>query len=233
MNTSVPRSRRAILGAGLGAVAATIASAVPVSAAGDDGQPIDIGTTYSDVQSTTTLQNQTNDQPVLALSGQGIALEVGGRISVSAGGGIDIADGDIQVSDDTHFGSTVTINGDGIQVSYTTIVGTTITINGTGILITAKDATIECSSGYAGTGILGSDVAGVFGSEDTDAYAVGVRGESGTGRGGVFKGAKAQLRLLASTEARHPRSGALGDFFLDKNKRLWFCKGGRTWKQIA
>jgi hypothetical protein len=49
----------------------------------------------------------------------------------------------------------------------------------------------------------------------------------------VFKGGKAQLRLVPSTATTHPASGTLGDLFLDKNTRLWFCKGGSTWKQIA
>jgi hypothetical protein len=31
----------------------------------------------------------------------------------------------------------------------------------------------------------------------------------------------------------HPHSGSKGDFLVDKSARLWFCKGGTTWKQIA
>jgi hypothetical protein len=74
---------------------------------------------------------------------------------------------------------------------------------------------------------------GVFGSADQGASSVGVRGRSPTGRGGVLGGKLAQLRLVASTATTHPSSGQLGDLFLDKNKRLWFCKGGTTWKQLA
>jgi hypothetical protein len=43
----------------------------------------------------------------------------------------------------------------------------------------------------------------------------------------------AQLRLQASAASNHPRSGVLGDLFLDRTARLWFCKGGTSWKQIA
>ena len=43
----------------------------------------------------------------------------------------------------------------------------------------------------------------------------------------------AGCRYCPSTAATHPTSGALGDLFLDKNKRLWFCKGGSTSEQIA
>jgi hypothetical protein len=74
---------------------------------------------------------------------------------------------------------------------------------------------------------------GVFGSADADAYSVGVRGVSPTGRGGRFKGKKAQIGLDPSTDATHPASGAKGDFFVDSAGRLWFCKGGTTWKQLA
>ena len=74
---------------------------------------------------------------------------------------------------------------------------------------------------------------GVIGLSDGGTTSVGVRGESPTGRGGVFKGNLAQLRLFPSIAPSHPFRGALGDLFLDKNKRLWFCKGGTTWKQLA
>jgi hypothetical protein len=74
---------------------------------------------------------------------------------------------------------------------------------------------------------------GVFGSADTDVYSVGVRGVSPTGRGGRFKGKKAQIRLDPSADATHPPSGARGDLFVDASGRLWFCKGGTTWKQLA
>jgi hypothetical protein len=31
----------------------------------------------------------------------------------------------------------------------------------------------------------------------------------------------------------HPGSGAKGDLFVDTSGRLWFCKGGMSWKQLA
>jgi hypothetical protein len=43
----------------------------------------------------------------------------------------------------------------------------------------------------------------------------------------------AQLRLQPSTLATHPASGAAGDLVVDVNKRLWFCKGGTVWVQLA
>jgi hypothetical protein len=71
---------------------------------------------------------------------------------------------------------------------------------------------------------------GVFGQSESN---YGVRGESAKGRGGLFKGRKAQLRLQPSTASSHPSSGAMGDLFVDKRGRLWFCKGGKAWRQLA
>lgn len=72
--------------------------------------------------------------------------------------------------------------------------------------------------------------AGVYGQSGS---GIGVLGTSLTGRGGQFKGRKAQLRLQPSTSSTHPRSGARGDLFVDKQGRLWFCKGGTSWRQLA
>ena len=65
----------------------------------------------------------------------------------------------------------------------------------------------------------------------------GVYGSAPDGRGGQFSGGRAQLRLVPSTAATHPEGGSLGDLFLDKNTRLWFCKGpgrfGASWVKLA
>lgn len=61
---------------------------------------------------------------------------------------------------------------------------------------------------------------------------IALYGESTLGRGGHFKGKKAQIRLDPSTAATHPVSGAAGDIFLDASKRLWLCKGGTTWVRL-
>jgi hypothetical protein len=90
----------------------------------------------------------------------------------------------------------------------------------------------ESDSGAGVLGTAGSGT-GVYGYANLGIKAVGVSGKSPTGRGGQFSGGKAQLRLVPSTATTHPSRGSLGDLFLDKNKRLWFCKGGTTWHQIA
>jgi hypothetical protein len=55
----------------------------------------------------------------------------------------------------------------------------------------------------------------------------------GSGRGTVLIGETAPARLAPGTLSTHPASGATGDLYLDKSARLWFCKGGTTWKQLA
>jgi hypothetical protein len=86
-----------------------------------------------------------------------------------------------------------------------------------------------------GTGGYGTGVIGSSGSQSWPAPIAntGVLGVGRHGRGGVFKGDKAQVRLIAAPTATHPASGSMGDLYLDINARLWFCKGGTTWKQIA
>jgi hypothetical protein len=61
----------------------------------------------------------------------------------------------------------------------------------------------------------------------------GVRGDSVNGRGGLFIGKRAQLRLRPSDANSHPSSGAMGDLFVDRHGRLWFCKGGSSWRLLA
>jgi len=53
------------------------------------------------------------------------------------------------------------------------------------------------------------------------------------GRGAVIVSNVAHMRLVPSAKTTHPTSGATGDLFVDKSRRLWFCKGGTTWKQLA
>jgi hypothetical protein len=79
--------------------------------------------------------------------------------------------------------------------------------------------------GYAGAGVAPLALANVA-----------VYGSSPTGRGGVFKGGTAQLRLVPSAAVGHPTKGQSGDLFVDSSGHLWFCKTGgnpAVWKQVS
>jgi hypothetical protein len=70
-------------------------------------------------------------------------------------------------------------------------------------------------------------------SGKTSGTGQGVLGQSAQGRGGVFGSPVAQVRLLPAIAGTHPIEGAKGDLSVDTSCRLWFCKGGATWVQLA
>jgi hypothetical protein len=70
----------------------------------------------------------------------------------------------------------------------------------------------------------------------TEGAGAGVEGSSMLGRGGVFKGKKAQVRLLPSAATTKPSTGFRGDLFVDATGRLWYCKKSASttgWVQLA
>jgi hypothetical protein len=73
---------------------------------------------------------------------------------------------------------------------------------------------------------------GVFGYADLDGGSVGVHGASPSGRGGIFSGGQAALRLRPAGST-HPSSGIRGDLVVDTKGRLWFCRGGSIWVRLA
>jgi hypothetical protein len=98
--------------------------------------------------------------------------------------------------------------------------------------------TTNSPAGYATTGWATAKGTGVIGVSaatfpNPAPPNTGVYGHAGNGRGVVAQGGKAQLRLVPSSAITHPSRGAAGDLFLDKSHRLWFCKGGATWRQIV
>lgn len=101
---------------------------------------------------------------------------------------------------------------------------TAVQATGTAAGVTASGKTAVQATGTA-VGVTAAGPIGVHGS-----------GSGSAGRGGVFAGAAAQLRLTPGTLASHPKSGQAGDLYADKTGRLWFCKAGgatATWHQIA
>ena len=95
---------------------------------------------------------------------------------------------------------------------------------------TSDQDVFRAESSGAGTALSGSS-----------GHGTGVAGVSGAGvgvvgvghRGGAFVGLKAVINLAPSPHASHPHSGAEGDIVLDRNHRLWLCRGGRHWKQLG
>jgi hypothetical protein len=81
------------------------------------------------------------------------------------------------------------------------------------------------------TSLVPRATTGVYGVANA-AAGVGVAGVSAAGRGGLFAGKKAQLRLVPSAAASHPSTGAKGDLFVDTSGRLWFYTGA-TWKRVS
>jgi hypothetical protein len=61
----------------------------------------------------------------------------------------------------------------------------------------------------------------------------GVDASSALGVGGKFSGKKARLYLVPSSASSHPTTGTPGQLFVDKYKRLWYCKGTSRWIQLA
>jgi hypothetical protein len=113
-------------------------------------------------------------------------------------------------------------------------------------------AVLRATNAYAGNGVQGESddgfgITGVSGGTGVLGYSgppspfpaarpfTGVLGIGAwaDGRGGVFAGEAAPLKLRPSSAASHPVQGQMGDLFVDKHGRLWFCKGGTTWKQLA
>jgi hypothetical protein len=70
-------------------------------------------------------------------------------------------------------------------------------------------------------------------SASTTGSGVAIAANSAKGAAGKFTGHSAQIVLVPSSLASHPASGTAGALFVDKSKRLWFCKGGTTWRQLA
>ena len=211
LDSTTPRTRRAILAGALGAAAAVGIDAVARPAPAEAVVAyVQLGgnSAANTATSTTQISNSTADDNAFE------AYATGGGMGVYAA-----SDSWIGVFGDS---------GSGIGVAGTSGAADKAAVSGH----SSGDST-----GVFGISGVGSPAAvaksGVYGYASQDYASVGVRGASTTGRGGLFKGKAAQLRLFPSSASGHPVSGQLGDLFVDKNKRLWFCKGGTTWTQLA
>ena len=212
IDLSTPRSRRSLMTGGLAALGALVLGGIARPAAVSAHDPDDIqlgGATIQDETNGTWIRNQTPN-------GAGLTVQ----------------------ASDNGYGLSASSSGSGLGVQGWSAKG--IGVNG---VSNAGGSSGVLGQSKGGTGVLGVSgggpapashaKTGVFGVANQDAVAVGVLGQSTTGRGGVFKGKLAQLRLPPSSAASHPHAGQPGDVFVDSSYRLWFCKGGAAWTQLA
>jgi hypothetical protein len=83
---STARSRRAVLGAGLGALAATVAAAIGRPApARAEGEAIHLGEELTTAQSLTRIRNETNDADVFYAESAGSGTAIAGIANHSTG----------------------------------------------------------------------------------------------------------------------------------------------------
>lgn len=228
MDTRMRMSRRGVLAAMAGvagaAVAGMLSRADRALASGSDGATVAVGAHYDDVRSTTTFDTTKPDTTVLSFSA---------------------VDGD-------RYQHTVTVGPDGIRAGSrghwsqrsVTIDGTVRATGGgadaagVGPMIVGEGDTMGVYGAALadGPGVRGR---GMIGVEGIGATGISATGESGPGisasgqRGGMFAGNVAQLQLQPSDRATHPLHGEPGDLFVDASHRLWFCKGGSRWSQVA
>ena len=67
----------------------------------------------------------------------------------------------------------------------------------------------------------------------TNGIGTGITASSAHGIGGKFSGKVAPIQLVPSSAGSHPAKGSAGQLFVDHSNRLWFCKGGANWRQLA
>jgi hypothetical protein len=248
-STKARRSRRELLAGAAGALgviaAETIGRATPARAA--DGDPVLLG-----------LENFSSTLTIIGSQGGGLEVVAAGSLGVegtaAATDGIGVhglggqtgigvlGAGDIGVQGDAPIASPnrVGVLGKADAVpAGTGVLGKSA--DGSGVV--GKSATgagiYGVSGDYSGGSASGAAVgdsttkAGVVGLTSAPTRAAGEFTHVAGGRGGLFSGGKAQLRLHPSSASTHPTKGQRGDLFVDKSGRLWFCKGRTTWVQLA
>jgi hypothetical protein len=183
------RSRRALLTGAAGAVAATATAAVATPffalAAGDDGSPINVGSNFGDVQSTTSLTNKTNAAAVLYLKNAG----AGPSLIATNGGGTPFYPPDhTTIYGITHAGRAIYgVAGNSSGTAYG-VSGDSSSTSGVGVY-GHTTALLGATSGVVGQTESGSDNAqGVLGNATaTSGFTNGVWGQNASSSGnGVY-----------------------------------------------
>jgi hypothetical protein len=206
LDTSVPRSRRALLAGGLGGLAVVVANALgrPAPAwAADDGTAIVIGDTYNDVQSQTTLGNVANNKIVLYVAsnadlghGDGEAVQAFSDSGVGVRGMSITGNGVVGNSTGGNAIIGMSGSGTGAYASSTSGIGVTAVSTSSYGLIATSDAANRSamfaqsngnSTGIHGMSGLGDTTirpkTGVFGEARQDSGSRGVWGYSPAGQG--------------------------------------------------
>jgi hypothetical protein len=233
--TNEGQTRRALLAAGASGLAAAAAATIGLPlAAQAQATPVYLGVSGQTTGTTTEVISTGTDAIAGTTSASG-RIGVVGYSSAATGETMGVMGRQASASGSGVYGQ-ADAGGTGVFGLSGGIFVTSPTLTGVYGRTTDADVSTRGVWGESDSGV------GVYGSSHgtkpavlgtSDAGAPGVQGVSTGGRGGVFKGGQAQLRLIPSLNATHPASGLVGDLFLDKHKRLWFCKGGTTWTQIA
>lgn len=105
---------------------------------------------------------------------------------------------------------------------------------GRGPALDVRQTNIEVTDAATSVTTAGRGAALYAVQGNATATAAAVTGRAGArGRGGSFGGGAAAVTLLPSAAATHPTTGRAGDLTVDSSNRLWFCKGGTAWSQLA
>ncbi len=176
-----------------------------------------------------------NDSTALTSANDGQSLDISNTAGApalslrSAGAGLVATGGDAGV-----LGRTL---GTGAGVLGVSAAGTGPGVRGEVGVNTATVAAIEAAQSGLGNGVEAHiDNATSDGSAlhaRTTGTGPGIAASSAHGVGGRFSGATAPIQLLPSSARSHPTKGLAGQLFVDHSNRLWFCKGGTDWRQLA
>jgi hypothetical protein len=256
IDTSAPRSRRALLLGIGGALAALGARVFEPRAVLAEGESIRVGDTIDTARTVTWLTNRQNDNDVIKAESKGRGRGVYG---VSAAGpGVDGRSYShygvrgqstryvgVEGRSDRSVGvfafSRTDLGVHGVSSQDVGVKGTSFGSHGVQGVSEGSGSSVYALKRASRYGPDGNAMLGEIRINDSPRTAIvgtttgtgaGVRGSSEQGRGGLFSGPIAQLRLMPSV-ATHPANGAMGDVVADTNGRLWFCKGGANWAQLA
>ena len=206
------RSRRALLGGAIGALAAVAVQALgrplPLKAAGDSES------LYNDQNGATVLSavSVVNGDGLHPSSGKGIGLH----------GKSDLADA---------------VKGESYAYDKSGVVGMGWN-GGTGVNGVGRVGVFGISSENGWFGIWGRHLGNSPGINGDSDSGPGIQGGSVKGYGGSFSGGKAQLWLNPKGTTGRPTSGkhAKGEIYMDSRGALFICVAGGTpgsWRKVA